>query len=417
MDIEQIPILTIHISPLIRKNSRKPILTKRLRPEDTLNLPFLQKEVKPNTLITLSVKENPWSIISVLSPYTPLQHVMIMETSSQRYLPGIEKIGDKEGDALTPIFNEIIKFIKDQDQIRTIGWGYNWSPRSWGSQEEKTGFQSIPTKWHTMIWGWPSLKDHSPSSYLSFANRDSLNAQQKRLLGDNLYAEVLGSIIKSRLKQTLSYQFSHFPLLPISEWIIDQRGLLIPFQTSITGFFQLPGLFSLLLKPIAATLNQLMTDLTESFTTMNCSQVDQLLSVIKKRPLTSSELEFLRKTPSMKSSDQIKSALTNHGFKHTLLNVLLEPIRNRCLEQGNPENWWRKGFGYALVIHGNPQELSLNMRIMPGVYNGPGGMVEALGVILQRPENIEMKLTDIKAKSDILWKLAEKLKSNFSIYK
>ena len=115
-----IPELTIPLSPFIPKGKKKPIVTQRIRPPDALDLHGLIKKLKPSILATIPVTDHPWSVVSVYSPYSPDVHVMVMETSTNRYLPGPEWIPDDEGDALMEVWASVLDFISKRITNSTI---------------------------------------------------------------------------------------------------------------------------------------------------------------------------------------------------------------------------------------------------------------------------------------------------------
>jgi len=96
--------------------------------------------------------------------------------------------------------------------------------------------------------------------------------------------------------------------------------------------------------------------------------------------------------------------------------VLLNPVKNRCLETDHHHTWWRKGFGYALVFKSRKSDKKCELRILPGVYLGPGGVVEAQGVLLKRPTDQFISDSEIKTKSHLLWDLTAHLKKNFETF-
>ena len=173
---KKITILNIPLFPYRKSGQKKPQPAKRIRPPDSLNLKKMISEIKKSEIITLDINKKPWSVVSVYSAYSPDIHVMLVETSPNRCLPGPEKIPDSEGDKLIPIFSAVLDFISQRKINDSIHLGYNWSPRAWGLPEEKTGFQSIPTKWHPHIWGWPSFgkSDLAKHKYISFVDSKSL---------------------------------------------------------------------------------------------------------------------------------------------------------------------------------------------------------------------------------------------------
>jgi hypothetical protein len=124
-------------------------------------------------------------------------------------------------------------------------------------------------------------------------------------------------------------------------------------------------------------------------------------------------METLRAVPALRPIEEISSVFREREYPETLLEAILDPILNRCSQKGNHLNWWRKGFGYALVLSGPSNGNSGEIRIMPGVFVGPGGVVEAQGIVLQRPEDKQVPESEIKERSSILWQLAETLKTHF----
>ena len=156
--MNKIPVITVPMAPIVPKGEKVPVKTKRLRPFNALDLRKMIDALETSIIKTINIDKHPWSVISVISPYSDDFHVMLMETSINRYLPSIEYIDDKEGNSLMKIWMDIIKYMKERKKDQKIYLGYNWSPRSWGKKEEETGFQSIPTKWHGMFWSWPDFQ-------------------------------------------------------------------------------------------------------------------------------------------------------------------------------------------------------------------------------------------------------------------
>jgi len=408
---KKIKVLTIPLFPFCKPGRKKPIRLKRIRPFDSLNLKKMIKEIHKSSIITFDIRNKTWSVVSVYSAYSPDVHVMLVETSPDRCLPGPEKIPDKEGNKLMRICSAILEFIAQRKINNSIHFGYNWSPRSWGKEEEKTGFQSIPTKWHPHLWGWPDLDNPKSikQKYIKSVELISLPFPQQRLLGNNNYAKPFGLLIRSYINKTFHENSLLFEFFPRKKWQIDGRGIYAVSNLSLISILNQEEFFSSCLKPLASMLEQLSTDLTEIFTKMNCAEADRLL--LKTEKQLPKNWRKLRVTPVMNSPDYIISHFVKRGYPLSLFNAIYEPIYNRCNEQGNPENWWRKGFGYCLVLSGDSEGFSSRIRIMPAVFTGPGGIVEAQGVILNRPENKRFSKNKTRQKCKTLWELAEYLKN------
>jgi hypothetical protein len=120
--------------------------------------------------------------------------------------------------------------------------------------------------------------------------------------------------------------------------------------------------------------------------------------------------ERLRDKPTMQTKAYIRKVFKEKGYPESLRESILEPVRNRCNEAGDRNNWWRKCFGYALVFTGPSKGKSGEIRIMPGVFAGPGGVVETEGIVIRRPEDKQVSDSEIREKSEVLWQLAKNLK-------
>jgi hypothetical protein len=413
---EKVPQLTIPLSPYLQPGEEKPRESKRIRPKDAIDLQSVVKEMKPNTVTTLNISGKPWSVVSVYSPYSPDVHVMVIETGVNRYLPGPEWVPDEEGNNLMELWATILDFIAKREANGTIHVGYNWSPRAWGKEEEITGGQSVPTKWHAMLWSWPPFPNEGKETpYAKWMDTASLTPEEKRLLGDNNYAEPFGQLIKNRLEQTFPEDSLFCKLFDCSKWEIDGRGFYALFSRSIPELLRTHKFFSQVLKPLAVMLEQITRELTEAMTTLNCNDIDEILVEIEKGRLN--DLKKLRSTPSFRSDEYIRKVFEVRGYTESLLEAILEPVWNRCNEEGDPANWWRKGFGYAFVLS-TPSEGNFGeLRIMPGVFIGPGGVVEAQGVVLRRPLDKPIPDNVIREKSSVLWQLTDILRTHFHEYR
>ncbi|MGB8227051.1 MAG: hypothetical protein WCE45_09370 [Sedimentisphaerales bacterium] len=404
---DKVKVLTIPLFPYLKPGRKKLQPTKRIRPVDSLNLKKMIKEIDKSAITTLDIDGKPWSVVSVYSSYSPDIHVMLVETSSNRYLAGPERVPDSEGNSLMAVWAAILEFIAARKTNVSIHAGYNWSPRSWGQEEEKTGFQSLPTKWHPHIWGWPSLNTNKSTKqkYVKSVKSKLLMTYEKRLLGDNDYSEPFGKLIYKKILKTFKKDSLLFKLFPYKNWLIDGRGIYAASNFPLLNILKHPKFFSRVLKPLAVLLEQLTGDLTEILTDIKCKEIDKTLIETEKG--IPKNWKMLRDRPIMQSADYIRRQFKKRGYPESFLDAVLGPVKNRCDEKGNPCNWWRKGFGYALVLRDYVPGKCGEIRIMPAVYVGPGGVVEAQGIILKRPENRQLSDKEIRSKSKLLWQLAQ----------
>ncbi len=406
MITKKVTTLTIPLFPYLRAGRRKPQETKRIRPEDALDLKEMLKEIRKSEVASFSVAGHHWSLASVFSSYSPDIHVMFLEASPNRYIPGPEIIPDREGEGLMKLWAATLELIAKRKTVATLHAGYNWSPRAWGREEEKTGFQSLPTKWHPHLWGWPAFG--KLSSFARPIETSTLTPQERRLLGDNNYAKPFGVLIKKRMAETFSKGSLFYKLFPRRNWRIDGRGIYARFNLSVPQILRTPGFFSQVLKPLATMLEGIMCELTEVFTTIRCVDIDRILVATEKMCLKN--LAILRATPVMRDEKAVRKIFIQSKYPTGLLESLWQPVWNRCHEKGDPADWWRKGFAYALIFKGPSRGGWGELRMMPGVYVGPGGVVEAEGCIIKRLEDKKFSEYEIRQKSKELQNMAEDLK-------
>lgn len=406
---EQILELTVPLSPLLWPGERQPRPTKRLRPQDSLDLQQLQAELAHSTLATLSIGGQPWSVVSVFSPYTPDLQLMLLEASPDRYLPAPEALDPQEGQALMALWAELAGRLAERPQCERLCVGYNWSPRAWGEQEERGGFQSLLTKWHPMFWSWPHLPEPgAETEYARWIRLDELTAPMRRVMGDNRYAESLGSLLKERIRAAAGGE------LPAESLRADALGLRARMPArSLHELFGRPGWFTHFLQPVAAAIAATLRQLAETLTSMRFAEIDRLLSRVERGPLAADELERLRAAPQVRPYPEVEADWEAAGLPPELLPALYPAVERRCRESGPPEDWWRKGFGYALVLTERRSEGTVTLRLLPGVYVGPGGVVEAQRFVLRRPEDRQFDQVMLKRRSKELWSLAGQLGRKF----
>jgi hypothetical protein len=366
-------------------------------------------ELTPSTLTTLVIGGNPWSVVSVVSPYTPDLHVMVLEANPDCYLPAPENMDPEEGEALMALWTSITSYLGARDTCSRLCVGFNWSPRAWGEMEERGGYQSLPTKWHPMFWSWPSMPEVGASTeYARWVQLEELPRPVRRILGENSYVKPISSRILDKIQAELSSQ-------KLSEsWKADTQGLSASIKAASLGeLFDREGTFARFLLPIAQVMESVMRAMTESLTSMRFSEYDELLKRTESGTLSSADIAFLRSPPQVVPYPDAELAWIERSLPQELLPELHAAADRRCRETSPEEDWWRKGFGYALVLTEDCGEGTVGLRIMPGVYVGPGGVVEAQRVVLRRSEDKSLETAELMRKSGELWKLAGVLEDTF----
>ncbi len=402
--------LTLPLFPLLRPGQTTPQAARRLRPIDSLNLKEMAEHLAPSILKTVDAKGNPWSVISVYSPYSSDVHVMIMETSADRYVPGPEYIPCDEGEQVMTVITNVLDYIRERKENATFHFGYNWSPRSWGEREEKGGFQSIPTKWHTMLWGWPSFPEQgNRKGAADWICCEQLGNQARRVFCENNYIKPFSEFINRRLGERFAESEFRDAKMLAETWKTEAGSLVLPINKSVFELISAKGFFTYFLKPLADCLNRIMMTLTECLTHWKCEETDQLLRETGKGALSEKQIQILRQAPIIREYDEAAELFRLNHIPAGLLDAVYAAVKKRCEMTGDPADWWRKGFGYALVFCGGTNDRTGNIFLMPGVYTGPGGVVEAQGVVLRRPLDRNFTIEKLKKRSDILWKLAENI--------
>lgn len=264
----------------------------RLRPERALDLVATARQLLEDELMRrhLGPARRPWSLLAVLSPYTPLEHVMLMETSmaAPRYLPGPESgaLSRAEGTALCAFLADTAAVLARLARARapdaTLHVGYNWSPRAWGAGEERMGFQSIPTKLHLHAWTWPRactrhIADGTPGlGWARWCEPGAVRAGERSLLGAAPHLVPMAHEFARRLDAALAPDaiaaFFDGP------WCVTPRGIERRLRRGLVATLAERDFFPLLLQPLAVTLDRLLRDLSAALTTMDADRLDALLA-------------------------------------------------------------------------------------------------------------------------------------------
>lgn len=383
--------------PLFKRNIGYPKgfqLPPRMRPNDSLNLKKLT-EVLKKSLLYVENKENKdgkeeISVVSVLSPYSHDIHVMVMDLSSELYLPSPELINDYIFEKICKTVNKCINYIREKN-YKCICAGYNWSPYSFGTQEEITGGQSIPTKFHFSLWTWDDLK--------KFDKKKEIKKELKIILGDNNYGLPFAHFFYEKIKNIIID--SNF----FEEPIFSSTCVFIPFKVGILINDVINN--GKLIKDIAESIAKNLKRLSEILSDSNIDEMINILRNIEKRLLTNEELEKLRKTPKIKPLNDCLNLCKDENEKE-IINALYQFAINREQEKNIDDGIWKKNFSYSLSFcESKMPEIKSGMRIFSLPLCGPGGVVESYKCILTRPESCIANNDEIIYHNNLLWDLAD----------
>ncbi|KAK8843904.1 hypothetical protein M9Y10_024986 [Tritrichomonas musculus] len=414
-------------------------LPKRMRNMDALDIPRLTKkfreslvyeEINPisietkndydqnknnNQLNSKSYKtiQSDIAVLGVLSPYSLLQHVMIMEMSDNRYLPGPESFSEEEWLKLSEIARRVVISMKSQEKIQSNGklqygaqcCGFNWSPFAWGQAEEKMSCQSITTKFHLMIWQWSQsdLKE-------SLTQKVEIPKNKEEFFFKNGYNELFAKLILNELKIDADEN---------GEIICGPRGLFLPFD--LLEKSDKNGLEDNIkkMREIAIIVERIIGHLNSCLMRESTEKMFNILNKTAERNLTDDELKELRKNPEIRTLDEALNCCHNE-LEKKIIELIYPAVQNRSnFSESNfsviPEEIWMKGFGFSMVMcESNVHEvLKSGLYVCLKVKCGSGGVAETLGCYLKRPEDSLANDETMIMHNHAIWKIKEDLEERF----
>lgn len=356
-------------------------LPKRQRNADALNIPQLTKIFR-ESIIYESIddiddkQKSDLAVLNVLSPYSLLCHVMIVELSPNRFLPGPESFSDHEWRKFSELSYKTVKSMNNMytndhknESFSTL-CGFNWSPYSWGLYEERGGCQSITTKFHMMIWQWPQI--------MATSDYSDLPEKHRQIFFENSYNESFGRLIGRSIG------------LPSFE--VSPRGVFIPIE-SITYdiIFQLKEIAEKVEKIINDLNSILINNFDEAFDEVKKTMEESSIRIITEGEINT-KLRYNRLE--LNSLQTSLSKCQNDDEKQIIMSIYqsvsnrVELNSNQSSQKFNSIEIWEKFFGFSLVL----AESFKNNKIKNGIYIGlhpvcgPGGCAEVLGCFLTRPE-------------------------------
>jgi len=365
----------------------------RITPAGSLDLEGTTDLMRKELILEFLSGSHKTGIVSPIASYGAL-HAMFVNLEPHRYVPDAGYLHPQEGNEMFRAIHRAAGFMSARGAADRISAGFNWSELSWGAGlEEQGGFCSLPSKFHVHLWassappeiGKCHVYNDSKSEWVP---ETELTPEQHRLLIENDYGVPLGRLLAERacdeiVNSSMAGSDVARRLADPGVWSSDARGAMAALPCPPLAVLADPLLFSRVIQPVSRAAIRLLDSLTESFTDMNCRAMRQVLKKTERGPLSSADLAALRAVPRVRGEDQIAAELTARELPLSLIPVLLPPIRERC-EGTDTRRMWRRGFGFALVITGALDGNATEFRLMPGVYLGSGGVVEAQQIILSR---------------------------------
>eukprot|EP01135_Chromosphaera_perkinsii_P001775 Nk52_evm44s210 gene=Nk52_evmTU44s210 len=393
-----------------------------------------------------------WSLVNVLSPYSNLVHLMVVETSSYRYLPAPETVSVQEGGEVLGLVKATIREMYRFDfawedrpnaslNARTVGdeegvdgpvyFGYNWAPRAFNGDNEMSGYQSVKTKLHFMIWRWPMLK-----SLLGTPEKGCGDEERVRRIRDKYGCSIENedpSVSKAHLAPHLCTDENRVFYEHVRNivWLavkdsriygeyfvndkskkdcveLDGNGICMRFSKPLIEGILLNEreFFEDFLLPISTALNNCMKVITESITDMDFDRFDSCMKETETGTMSTGSIDYIGRFPSVRSKDEARKLFKKNGLSDDdLLDFSYNIVKNRkdfeawkastksranasATPPGWPswalkwENKWLKGFGYGIAIRDAFKEQGKSLGNAPDAYNYKL-ITETLLIILQ----------------------------------
>ena len=339
-------------------------LPKRQRNVDSLDIPTLTKKFRESLIYEKNNDNCDLCVLGVLSPYSTLSHVMVLELSPNRFLPGPESFSENEWANLTNIAFNVVESMKNTD-CSTICCGFNWSPYSWGRIEERGGCQSISTKFHLMIWNWPNVSEN-------LVDLSTTSPRFRFIFSENKYNIIFAKLLAKRINSTFPESDFKFEFSP--------RGLFIPIPNISKSFLEK-------LRDVALTVQNLIYHLNEIIMIDSINDIKEIMKNTAQRNLTLEEIELMRKKPSIRSLSECLDKCKLEEEKE-LIKVLYDAMINRATNCDENKDTWAKCFGFSLAYCETKEQNSIKSGLYIGLHAlcGGGGCAELLGCYLTRPE-------------------------------
>jgi hypothetical protein len=384
-DLETVPLVETSLRP------SSELKTDRVRQFNALNWPEVKKNLDPEVVTTIPFQvpesiDNTSSniaVINVISPYTKEDHVMLMDYTP-RYASTPREIPDSEGEEMRAVSAKVVAFQAQSAGVDRLSWGYNCSPLNFGKEEEVTGMQSLPTKWHPQIWS-STLKD-SPKIAL---NDDRVAKFAQDFIRGDVFNKIVGEEIARMVAQGTIKKF-----IDPSSIRVDNQGFHIGLADGLEKLLETSGFFSQFIKPLHLELEGLMAATSTALTDVDYFKLkDQIKMVFETQGDNKAMYQKLQEDPKLLPFNQRLekiAAMRELGYGDSFIEKLM--TLNRLAQDrsiSSEADWIRKGFGYALVINqdlGAPQA-SLHIRPATLIRTSRGGVAETGNVALRRSES------------------------------
>lgn len=394
-DLETVPLVETFLRP------SSEVKTERVRQSNALNWPEVKQNLDPEVVATITFQDpeerdnlsSKIAVINVISPYTKEDHVMLMDYTP-RYAATPAEIPDSEGERIRDVSAQVVAFQAQSEGVDRLSWGYNCSPLNFGKEEEVTGMQSLPTKWHPQIWS-NNLKNSTEISL----NDERVSKFAQNFIKGDAFSKIVGEEIA---RMVIRGGIGGF--IDPSTIRVDNQGFHIGLSDNLEKLLKTSGFFSQFIKPLHLQLEGLMAATSTALTDTDYFDLKKQIKTAFETQMDKSALyQKLQEDPKLLPHRQRLeniAAMRQLGYSDSFIEKLL--TINRFAQDRSTtseDEWIRKGFGYALVINQDlgASQASLHIRPATLIRTSRGGVAETSNVALKRSES--RNDTDLNQKS------------------
>jgi hypothetical protein len=361
IDLETVPLVETFLRP------SSEVKTDRVRQSNALNWPEVKKNLDPEVIATIPFPDpearnnsnSKIAVINVISPYTKEDHVMLMDFTP-RYAATPAEISDSEGEKIRDVSAQVVAFQAKSEGADRLSWGYNCSPLNFGKEEEVTGMQSLPTKWHPQIWS-NNLKNSTEISL----NDERVSKFAQNFIKGDAFSKIVGEEIA---RMVIRGDLGGF-IVP-SSIRVDNQGFHIGLVDDLEKILETSGFFSQFIKPLHLQLEGLMAATSTALTDIDYFKLkDQIKSAFEAQGDHQALYQKLQADPNLLPFNQRLeniASMRQLGYSDSFIEKLLTINRfaqDRSITSEG--DWMRKGFGYALVINQDLGAPTASLHIRP----------------------------------------------------
>lgn len=397
----------IPIAEYIKEGEEEPVATPIIGRDKCLDFCFVADSMKPSIVSEFMTGGVPHWLCNVLKPYSEILHVLTIRSDHQ-WAPTPSFYDQAAGAGVCRVAGEVLRYAAKFG--KTGCWGWNSSPFYYVI-DGFSCFASIPSLWHPQTWvmGDVPMYLDKPLAFSRWSPMSAMTPVQRRALVENDYGIQFCKTLYYRL--TKAKFAHHFPLrindrVPDTEPYFTPRGITIELSDTIGAMLRDPGFFTDVVQPLDRLIYDLMADIHEAMFEMEFARRIEIMQGANSCSLPDDKVAVLTSIAPIRSLSEASRRFNEAQIDDRLLAVLWPWALNLANKEGANTERLIQGPAYSVVFAENFGSGKTYLTIMPGFPQGNGGVVEALGILLSRP-NYKMSLEEMRARSARLYPLTD----------